>query len=311
MATVSRRPCPELAPWIERIWASSPGARSGDTTYDNHPQGVLTERVLPTGTTHVVWREATTPLTLVTDLGQPQTILTSQVIVGGIRSAAYDKRVSEDAATVGIQLKPGGARVLIGVPAEEVAERHTCLETTWGRDATDVWEQLYATNEDERDGDALTQQQRLSARLHARVNTLEAFLLPRVRRLDIDRDRQRWLEYCAQGLERQVPLAQLAQETGISHRTLITRFRAGVGISPKVYARIRRFQRLIQTLLNPGDRCGSRPVARLASLAQLAVDAGYSDQAHLCRDFREFSGFAPTNYLRLAPLLPNHVRLPG
>lgn len=269
----------------------------------------MTERVLPTGTTHVVWRQAQTPLTLLNDGASSPTILSSSVLVGGIRSAAYDKRVVEDAATVGIQLKPGGAWVLLGVPADELAERHTSLESVWGRDATHVLERIYAEDERLHPCSELSQRDRDPAMLRERLNVLEEALLARVRHLDVNQPRQRWIEHCVRRLEHRVPLAQLVNETGVSHRTFITRFRSAVGLSPKVYTRVRRFQLLIQALGKPLEIDGSSGLRRPPSFAQLAVDAGYSDQAHLCRDFQEFTRLSPTEYVRLAPLLPNHVRL--
>jgi AraC-like DNA-binding protein len=313
MVTVSRRPCPELTPWVERIWASAPAARgrpSGPVAHVTHAQGVLAERVLPTGTTHVVWRDAMTPLTLLTDQGRTQAIIPGKLIVGGIRSASYCKQVTDDASTVGVQLKPGGALVLLGAPADEFSERHTALESVWGHEATGLLEQLYGTNRYERGGDdPAGRQHRLLALLHDRVNTLEAALKARAGRLEIDLAAQRWIACCAEGLQQQVPLAQLVRETGVSHRTFITRFRRAVGLPPKLYARIRRFQRLIEALPHSLEGRGPGLAAENPCFAQLAADTGYSDQAHLCRDFREFTGLSPTGYLRLAPASPNHVRL--
>ena len=71
-------------------------------------------------------------------------------------------------------------------------------------------------------------------------------------------------------------------------RTLERHFRAEVGVSPKRLARIVRFHGVVGAL----DR-GIRP-----EWATLAVDAGFYDQAHLIRDFRQFAGMTPGAYLR-------------
>ena len=83
----------------------------------------------------------------------------------------------------------------------------------------------------------------------------------------------------------------LATELGWSPRRLIARFRDGIGLPPKAVARILRFENVVGRL-GSGD-----------SLADVAYDAGYYDQAHMNRDFREFAKCTPTEYV--ARQLPN------
>jgi AraC-like DNA-binding protein len=79
----------------------------------------------------------------------------------------------------------------------------------------------------------------------------------------------------------------LARSLGVSARYLNRLFRQEVGIPVKAFARVLRFQRALDSLLAPG-----RP-----DLAALAADCGYYDQAHMNREFREFSGLTPTECL--------------
>ncbi|MDR0357912.1 MAG: helix-turn-helix domain-containing protein [bacterium] len=85
----------------------------------------------------------------------------------------------------------------------------------------------------------------------------------------------------------QVPVSRLAEEVGWSHRHLVARFREQVGLTPKTMARIVRFNRLLRGLEAGGG----------VRWAELAVDHGYYDQAHLHRDFRQFLGLTPAAYL--------------
>ena len=71
-------------------------------------------------------------------------------------------------------------------------------------------------------------------------------------------------------------------------RRLERRFRAEVGMAPKRLARVLRFHEVVRSL----DR-GSEP-----AWAMLALDAGYYDQAHMIRDFRQFAGITPGAYMR-------------
>ncbi len=82
-----------------------------------------------------------------------------------------------------------------------------------------------------------------------------------------------------------VPIGALADEVGWSRRHLVAKFRQQVGLPPKTFARIVRFQHLL-----------SRLTAE-ANWTRLAAECGYYDQAHMNRDFREFAGTTPTDYL--------------
>jgi len=80
-------------------------------------------------------------------------------------------------------------------------------------------------------------------------------------------------------------------ETGVSHTRMIQLFREQVGLTPKLFCRVRRFRAVLQ-----GIGKGS-PV----NWAELAAECGYFDQAHLIRDFRVFAGMTPATYRRETP----------
>jgi transcriptional regulator GlxA family with amidase domain len=84
-----------------------------------------------------------------------------------------------------------------------------------------------------------------------------------------------------------------------SHRAFIALFRQATGLSPKRYARLMRFQQLLEALRR----------APAASLSELALAGGYSDQAHMQREFREFAGVTPLQYRALAPDAAHHVAI--
>jgi AraC-like DNA-binding protein len=82
-------------------------------------------------------------------------------------------------------------------------------------------------------------------------------------------------------------IRQIAKELGISQRRLIRVFGEESGLTPKLFGRIQRFQRAIAMASNSKD---------LSDWSEIALSCGYFDQAHLIRDFVEFSGFTPTEY---------------
>ena len=84
-----------------------------------------------------------------------------------------------------------------------------------------------------------------------------------------------------------IPVFQLAATVGVSERTLRRGVTAAVGLSPKVLARILRFQNTISRLRSP------EPV----DLCRLALECGYADQPHMGREFQQFSGLTPTAFI--------------
>jgi AraC-like DNA-binding protein len=82
---------------------------------------------------------------------------------------------------------------------------------------------------------------------------------------------------------------QLSRWLGLSSRQLQRRFTVAVGYGPKLFQSVLRFQRLLHFA---GKTCSHR------SLARLAADAGYSDQAHMTREVRRFSASPPSALLQ-------------
>ena len=93
--------------------------------------------------------------------------------------------------------------------------------------------------------------------------------------------------------------ASMAERVGFSQRHFIQIFRNEVGITPKLFCRVERFQQVI------------RKVALQTSVdwADVALSCGYFDQSHFNHDFREFSGLSPTEYLELRTDHLSHVQI--
>jgi AraC-like DNA-binding protein len=103
----------------------------------------------------------------------------------------------------------------------------------------------------------------------------------------------------ALNLLRSLSVRETARTLGISERRLHSIFSEDVGLSPKQWSRVRRFQRALRAL---HQGCDMR-------WAELAATCGYADQAHFSRDFRSFSGIDPTTYSASRGRWQNHVAL--
>ena len=268
-----RLPGPRLRPFIKILWASDPTAASLPVRADR-------ERVLPTGDMHLVFRLSDHPLRLFNEITDPLGYRVGYTIVGGARAAFYVREISGPVCSVGAQLHPGTAELLFGAPAGELAGRHTPLEDLWGSYVEEVRERLME-----------------SGGPHRQLDLLESLLaerLPTVRALH---------PAVAQALSRfraSADVGQAVKESGYSHRRFIALFHDGLGLTPKLYCRLRRFQGAL-------DQIAVRPAA---SLVDVALEAGYSDQAHFNREFREFAGVSPGKYRELSPAFPHHVPVP-
>ncbi len=95
----------------------------------------------------------------------------------------------------------------------------------------------------------------------------------------------------------QLTLQSLVSQVGYSQKHLIHLFKKHLGVSPKTYLRILRFQKAIQEIGQRGD----------IEWTHLAIDCGYYDQAHFINDFKNFSGFTPEEYLRRQKSFPNYI----
>ncbi len=179
----------------------------------------------------------------------------------------------------GVQLAitPRGASALFGVPAAALASTAVHLD------------QLVPVFADE-----LIERLSNAASWRARFAVLDDVFL---RVLNHDRELPAELEQAWQALtvvHGARNLDDLAREIGWSRRHLTERFRDTFGMTPKVMARILRFERAQQMMRLP----------TAPSLSSVAAACGYADQAHMTREWTEFAGEPPTAWLQ-DELLPN------
>ena len=104
-----------------------------------------------------------------------------------------------------------------------------------------------------------------------------------------------WLRGQLAASHGQARVEALMDETGWSRRHVTERFRRQLGLSPKAYARLLRFEHATSLLSRPATPC---------TLAQVAVEAGYYDQSHLTRDFVALAGLTPGAYAADASKVP-------
>lgn len=267
--SLSRAPVAALRPFVRLVWASRAIAGA--------PHGAAIESVLPTGAMHLVVRSGDVPLRLI----ERETVRELRgAVIGGARSAAYRKDVSIAVDSVGAMIEPGACAVLLGLPGIEASETHLALADVWGAaEERRLRERLDACRS-----------------LEAKLELFEAQLLARV---GLERSAHPMVFQSVRELTAApgTTIGDLVARSGYSHRVFVQRFREATGLGPKTYARVVRFQRAVSAL--------SRSIG--GDDARLALDLGFADQAHFCREFREISGLRPAEYRALGPASPNHV----
>ena len=170
-----------------------------------------------------------------------------------------------------VRFKPGGLWPFFGFPSAELNDVVLPLTDIWGRPFRDLHEQLLE-----------------APTATARFAVLERELI-RIGGARLNPDP--FVGYAARTLwyqNKPPSMKALASKLGYSQKHMIAIFDKHVGLSPKRYARVMRFQRVIHALERD----------ETPSWSMLAQEFGYYDQAHLINDFKAFAGMTPTHYLR-------------
>ncbi len=102
-----------------------------------------------------------------------------------------------------------------------------------------------------------------------------------------------------QGVAHLKTISQVVNQMGFSARRFIQVFNESVGLTPKLFCRILRFQEVLRFFSNGQE----------IDLPEIALNCGYFDQAHFIHDFQSFSGLSPTAYLTHRSEHVNHVPL--
>ncbi len=118
------------------------------------------------------------------------------------------------------------------------------------------------------------------------------------------------IAYVARRLQRPgTRIADVVEETGFTSRHMLALFRRWIGVTPKQYARIARFQHALQALAYNGtidNNLEGRPLPR-PDWAALAADLCFSDQSHLSHEFTAFAGMTPGDYAASYRGLANYL----
>lgn len=178
---------------------------------------------------------------------------------------------SGNVCLLGVRFKTAGAYPFFSFSLNELTDRIESLESVWGREARLIEGRIF-------DADGFSE----------RVLIIEDFLL---RRLARGSKPDQLLNVATTTILSQhgtSPIGSVIRELGTTERSLERRFREKIGLSPKMFSRIARFQRALR-ILEENNR---------ADPLDTAFELGYFDQSHMINEFRQFSGSSPAAFLQ-------------
>jgi AraC-like DNA-binding protein len=272
-----RKPHPALSEFVEDFWL-----------YDGYTSAHERERILPSGTFELVLNLRENELRIYDPLNREGCRCYSGAVISGPYASAFMSDAREEVSIIGVHFKPGGAFPFLGFAAGELADAHVDLAEIWKADAESLRAQL---------ADVSAPGERLRLLQRALIRHLKRPLdhHPAVATALAAHRRS------AAGTRTR----ELARAADLSERRFIEVFRHEVGMTPKLFDRVLRFQRVLSLMTTDPE----------PEWAMLAATCGYFDQSHLIRDFRQFTGIAPTDYARRMRALralgahskPNHL----
>jgi AraC-like DNA-binding protein len=171
---------------------------------------------------------------------------------------------------IAVRFSALGAYHFFRTPMKEIADGETALRNLWKDMVPEIEEKIH-----------------FAKTTHQRSQIIQSYLQIQLNRNGyIDKA----IEFSVNEIKQakgQISVEALADKVGVSNRQLVRRFDKFVGLSPKEFVRITKFISSLDMMNHFKNK----------SLTEIAVHAGYYDQAHFIHDFKEFSGMTPTDYL--------------
>jgi AraC-like DNA-binding protein len=261
-------PGPPLSRFVELLWY-----------YRNDPQPHAKERLMPDGCVSIVINLAEDQTRLYDPDDTRKMFTLGGCTLSGPQTKSFAIDTDEQNHVVGISFRPAGAVPFLKLPSTELCDQHLELGDLWGSFARQLRDRVL---------EAPTPVTKLRA--------LELALLQRAGGMFDDHPA---VEYAVKTFLRAPQTANITRivtETGFSSRRFIELFKHHVGLPPKLFCRVRRFQSVLRRITS------GRPVR----WTDVALDCGYFDQAHFIHDFRGFSGINPSKYLSDHSGFPGH-----
>lgn len=268
---VPRRP---LTRFIQNFWC-----------YEGYASPYPRERIFPDGTFKLVFNLANDEFRIYDSRETGACRTFAGAMLSRPSGSPFVTDSEEESSILGVNFRLGGVLPFLGFEAGDAGDSHVDLRDVCGADATALHIRLSECSRPE-----------------DRFRILENWLIGRMARVQRRGRECHRSEVLAalDALGSPQPgsrTREVAREVGLSERRFIEVFTAEVGMKPKLFSRVRRFQHARSLI----DRN-----VMTVGWATIAAECGYCDQSHLIRDFEIFTGFTPVEYLNRQRHLTAH-----
>lgn len=260
MSLLLSKPSALLSPYIKQYWMIQNSLSKGER---------YRHRIVPSGLMELSFYLGNQPAVIKNSKSNQLdcTMLTGQLL------NHYEVEVSDDLDLFSITFQPQGAMMFLELPLSELSNQTIAFNEVFNESTGQIEEQLFFANS-----------------FQKRIKIVEEYFR---RKLIANQDRRYYsrINNSIQQIDRlkgEVRIDELAANACLSRKQFERIFTNGIGISPKQFLKVLRFQNAIyQKELTPE-----------LSLTRLAVDSGYYDQSHMINDFKTLSGMAPLEFFR-------------
>lgn len=238
------------------------------------------DRFLPNGDTEILIDFHDTPQFIYDNDSLKEIQACHHVWASGVRTEPITIPSGNGAAMMVISFKKGMAAPFFPFPMEEIADCVIDADLIWGSDFGDLREQLLEENG-----------------ISQRFEMVEEFLMQRfARRLSVNA----CIEFAVNEMTERpdnLSIARMNEKIGYSQKHFTEMFRKNIGVTPKSYLKIMRFQKAVREI----------DASEAIEWDMIAHECGFYDQAHFINDFKHFSGFTPEQYSKIRTNYQNYI----
>lgn len=250
------QPSKELSRFVKHYWI-----------LESIPTSSYVHRIIPNGLTELIFYLSSKPKIIKNDKK-----LSDNILVNGQRDSYFDIEISEKLSLFSVYFLPHGLSMFLDLPMNEVFNQSIPLRFLFRNDVAQLEDEM------------------LKAKTTIeKVTIMERFLM---KKLCLKKEYEyKRMTHGIDIINRSkgiIKIKELASELCLSRRQFERTFLSSIGLSPKQFLKIVRFQNAIQNKKEHSN----------TSLTRLAVNCGYYDQSHMIEDFQYFSGLSPKKYFR-------------
>jgi AraC-like DNA-binding protein len=186
-----------------------------------------------------------------------------QLFLYGQTTRYTELKAVKNFRNIGVYFQPNALRSIFGIDAVELTNQHIDINELFKTNVTD--QLLNTTNAEQR------------------IKLVSSFLIEQAEQRETENG---IVNFAIAQLQKGVSLPTIQTDLNISERSLQRYFKQYIGVSPKLYARINRFQSALENIRQ----------TRSNKLTDIAYQSDYFDQSHFIRDFKEFAGTSPKHF---------------